>query len=1308
MQQQRRMHPRESVSERQAPASAVRLADAPSPAGRLLGNGRLCALLSVAGTGGSWLGSHALSRWRGDRVEDTDGWFVYLRDLDDGTFWSAGLRPVPDRVDRYQVGGGPGSMSILRETQGIESRLEAWVDTDAPAECRRLNLHNRSARLRWIEVTSYLEVVLHHPQADAAHPAFSGLFVETESVPARGMVLAHRRARDPRESHPCLAQSIGGTGALELETDRARFLGRGRDLAAPAALVDATPLPGATGAVLDPVFALRRRLSLGPGERATVELLLAAEERREQALAWLTELGDPAALERSHARADAEARRRHVRLGLDERQAAYFESLGVALRYGDPRLRPGLEALGHVSGGRDTLQGLGLEPGIPLVLIEPGASREVVHQMLTAHRLWRELGFTTCVALSASHRSEAPESAVGLHALPPDALGDGRLDWLRLIAQLVVGSEMPDLETRLSSGAAAIPPAPPPALESGDGAAGITPEEELRSFNGYGGFSEDGSEYVIRLPRSTPDGLRLPPRPWVNVLANPSFGTLVSETGAGFTWSDNSRELRLTPWSNDPVRDPHDEALYLRDETTGEFWSPLPGPAPGPGEYEMRHGFGYSRCRHRSGRLETDTHLWVPQDQPVKIVQVRISNHDHSSRRLSFFAYQRLVLGGLPEPSSRTVVTALDRDLGILLARQQASDDFGHGVAFAAAVTDGRVSIHLTADRETFLGRGGGPRAPLALRTGAPLEPRAGSGLDPCFALQLELEIGPGETRTCGFVLGRVPDTAAARALVGRLRAPGALEASLQETRGWWKSLLARARIETPVESLDRAFNGWVPYQALACRLWGRSAFYQSGGAFGFRDQLQDAGAFVVTEPKLARDQILLHAAHQFVEGDVLHWWHPPSGRGIRTRFVDDRLWLPQATVQYLEATGDDSLLDETVGFRWARALEPGEDEAFLLPEAAEPGSIYEHCCRALDGSLGVGAHGLPLFGSGDWNDGMNRVGRGGRGESVWMAFFLFSVLAGFVPLCEARGHRGRAARYREHQQRLRAAIESAAWDGEWYRRGYYDDGTPLGSRVNDECQIDALAQAWAVLSGAADSDRARRAMEAVDARLVSDRDRMVRLLAPPFDTGTHDPGYIKGYVRGVRENGGQYTHAALWVAQAMIELGWRDRAAQVLEMLSPGTHARNRGEVAVYQVEPYVVAADVYGEPPHVGRGGWTWYTGSAGWMFRVVLESLLGIRIERGRTLVVRPAIPDSWPGFRARLNPGRGEASYEIEVRNPKGRAGQVVEALIDGTVAPVREGAARIPLVRQGVHQVVVVLGSEARERHEIRPVPDTKG
>ncbi|UCE03059.1 MAG: glycosyl transferase, partial [Candidatus Latescibacterota bacterium] len=739
------------------------------------------------------------------------------------------------------------------------------------------------------------------------------------------------------------------------------------------------------------------------------------------------------------------------------------------------------------------------------------------------------------------------------------------------------------------------------------------------------GFAADGSEYVVRLRSDATGALTYPPRPWINVIANEGFGFLVSETGAGCTWSRNSREHRLTPWSNDPVLDPHGEALYVRDEESGAFWSLFAGPAPAAGDYEMRHGFGYSVCQHTSHELEQRTLLFVPLHTALKITTIRLTNRSARRRTLSLFAYRRLVLGATSADSARFVVTELDSESNAVLARNPLAGAFAGGVTFAA-VAPSDHAVHFTCDRTAFVGRNGTPAEPAALRGIAVLDGRAGAGLDPCIAQQVVLEVQAGETAELCLLFGEANSVEDVRSTVARYADVDVTESALEEVRGFWRRLLSQIRVTTPARALDILIQGWLPYQALSCRLWGRSASYQSGGAFGFRDQLQDAAAFVHVWPQLTRAQILLHAGQQFVEGDVLHWWHPPHGRGTRTRCVDDLVWLPWTVAFYVRRTGDWDVLQEKARFLCARRLEAGEDEAYLLPsDSGATADLYEHCCRALDRSLATGAHGLPLFGTGDWNDGMNRVGRQGRGESVWMGFFLYHVLGEFMPICEQREDRNRMRRYRAHRQSLLAALEAEAWDGEWYRRGYYDNGAPLGSKASGECRIDALAQAWAVLAKAASPERARQAMRAVERHLIQSQEGFIKLLAPPFETTTDDPGYIQGYPPGVRENGGQYTHAALWVVAAMAALRRRDRVAPLLEMLTPIRHARTPEQVAIYEVEPYVVAADVYGVPPHLGRGGWTWYTGSAGWMYQVALESLLGFAIEAGNLVRLLPCIPD-----------------------------------------------------------------------------------
>jgi len=1091
--------------------------------GHLLSNGRYRVLLTERGTGYSECAGQALTRWRGDGVEDPDGFFIYLKDLDSNELWSAGLRPARKVPDSAGASFQDGKATLTRADGGIETTLEVAVLPGRDAEARRLTLVNRTSLPRRIEVTSCLEAVLNERGADLAHPAFSKLFVQTEWCPEARALLARRRPRgaDEKPRWMCHWLASGPGAGLSFATDRAAFLGRGRTLAEPAALLARGPLAGTTGSVLDPVLALRCVLELAPGASASLTLGLGFALEREEAIA-LCEAETP------------------------------FPATG---------------------------------PIRPVRLPEPA-----------------------------------------LHVPRPFRPG-------------------------------------------------ALPEPETRLDNGLGGFSPDGREYVIHVRPGADGHPVLPPMPWSNVIANEGFGFITTERGISCSWAGNSRLHRLTPWHNDPIADPLSESLYVRDEDSREFWSPTPGPSGAGIAFTVRHGFGSTRWESSVDGLDQDVTVFASLDDPLKVLGVRLANNGPAKRRLTLFWHAHLVLGETPESTAGLVETV--REGHGLFAWNTAPGPFHGRVAFASVAGDGSLRA-VTTDRGSFLGRPGSPSEPAALTGALPLDGATGRMADPCFAFQLEVELEPFETRTCVIVSGEAADLAEARRLA-------ATRPSLAGVRAYWDRTLGTLQIETPEPALDLMVNGWLPYQNLACRMWGRTAYYQSGGAFGYRDQLQDSAGLLYLLPGLTRDQILLHAAHQFVEGDVLHWWHPPVEQGIRTRFSDDLLWLPLVTAHYLRTTGDWGILAETAPYLTARALRPGEDEAYLAPEdSGTRGDLYGHCCRALDLALSrTGVHDLPLMGTGDWNDGMNRVGREGRGESVWMAFFLYSILDAFAPVCERRGDGDRARRFRERMASLSAALEAAGWDGDWYRRAYFDDGTPLGSAQNPECRIDCLAQAWATLSGAVPKARSEQALAAMEAHLVDEEAGMIRLLTPAFDTFPNDPGYIMGYIPGVRENGGQYTHGALWAVKAVAASGRLDRAASLLAMLSPVSHGQR---AATYQTEPYVVAADVYGVAPHTGRGGWTWYTGSAGWMYRVAVEDVLGFGLEGGDTIRLRPTLPSAWDRARIRYRDPRTGGTYDILLE----RAGSVPEARLDGQALP-WSPEIRVPLAA-GDHTVVIRVGA----------------
>jgi N,N'-diacetylchitobiose phosphorylase len=1129
-----------------------------------LANDRYHLTISDDGTGSSHFGALAITRRVPDRTRETDAFVLYLRDLETGDYWSAGAEPVRREGDSYEVVASEGIVTLVREHDGIRTTLEVTLAENVPAEERRLTIENLSGRARRLEITTYAELVLNTPVADAAHPAFSKLFVQTEWDDACQALLAKRRLRAIDDEPLWVIHTLRthGSGTKpSYETDRMRFIGRGRTTARPQSLDAGAVLSGTTGAVLDPIFALRAEVTLAPGASTQMLALLGAGHSREEVVSI------------------------------------------IALR--------------------DALVGLATLPARA-----KGISRAVTSR-------------------------------------PADRYRPARAPKVTMIANA---------------------------------------SEPLRFFNGLGGFSSDGTEYVIRLD-ATPSGLRWPPMPWSNVIANENAGCIVTASGAVTSWTANSRENRLTPWFNDPVSDPYGEAIYLRDDGSGVFWSPLPGPTPAPGPYEVRHGFGYTSWKHSSHELEQSTTTWMPRHDPVKIVRLTLRSTSVHPRTITVMSYAHLVLGGLPWVTAPHVVTARDASTGAILATNPSRGEFSKRVAFATLVAPAGASatgeMSGTGDRTAFLGRTGSVSDPDALHSDAPLDGRVGAGLDPCAAFATTLTIPAGGSLEIAFLLGEAENEERARALVRAYGKFPAINHSLDEVRAFWQETLGGVQIETPSPALDLMVNGWLAYQNLACRVWGRSAYYQSGGAFGFRDQLQDSAALLYLDPSLTRAQIILHASHQFIEGDVMHWWHPPTSKGIRTRFSDDLLWLPYITAFYVASTGDNSVLDAMAPFVTGPQLEGEEDELFMMPaDSRTAGSVYEHCCRSIDRSLTAGAHGMPLMGSGDWNDGMNRVGREGKGESVWLGFFLFAILSEFISLTEARGDSERVARYQSYQEKLGESLNAAGWDGGWYRRAFYDDGTPLGTAAADECRIDAIAQAWSVLSCAAPADRAEIALDAMEQHLVSEQEKLIRLLTPAFDKTPHDPGYIKGYLPGVRENGGQYTHGVLWGVRALAEMGRTERATKLLEMLSPIMHGRTPEEVDVYRVEPYVIAADVYGVAPHAGRGGWTWYTGSAGWMYRVAVESLLGLTIAGGTRLELRPCVPESWPGFSVRMRLADKRTRYEIVLTRA---ASGVIETQVhvDGEALSdvVSNGAASIALVRDGgVHLVEVALANDLTPRY----------
>jgi len=1296
------------IGEREAATRVYTTADLPSPEVHLLSNGSYNVMVTSAGGGFSRWRHLALTRWREDPTRDAWGSFLYLQDIEDRHAWSCTHQPLRRKVDRYEVTFSQARAEFRTQHRQIESHIQISVSPEDNVELRRITLTNRSLKPRLLELTSFSEVALAEPRAEEAHPVFSNLFLQTEIVAEKAAVLVSRRSPGAQEPPPWMFQTLVVLGDTDgerpsFETDRARFLGRTRSVADPDALQTPGPLSNTDGSVLDPCLAMRRRIALGPGEAVTVDIIAGIGKTRQEALALVDRYHDRRLADRVFDLAWVQSQVLLHQLRATEDDARLFARLAGAILFANPRNRAAASLIARNRRGQTDLWRHGISGDLPIVLvrISTPAGAELARQLIQAHAYWNYKGLRIDLVLWADafsgYRKSLHDQIVGMVGAGPepnvldqhggvfvrstDQLSEDDRLLLQSVARVVLTDQAGTLAEQVArqgrSEAKAGPMRPTRRPDLPIPGEAVLPQHQLVHFNGLGGFTSDGREYVIRLmPGMTT------PAPWSNVLANETFGSVVTESGGGYTWFENAHTYRLTPWHNDPISDPCGEAYYLRDEETGQFWSPTPKPATGRTPYICRHGLGYTAFEHTEDGIYSEMMTYVAREAPVKLVAFTLRNLSNRDRRLSVTGYVEWVLGENRDQNAMHVVTRIDPPTEAILAASAYDPDAPNRVAFFHSSEADRC---VTADRTEFIGRNGSLASPAAMRRRR-LSDRVGAGLDPCAAIQSFITLPAREQRQVVFVLGAASSAEQAHDLIDRFAGTGGARQELEAVWEFWKHLLGGVYVETPDPSVDFLANHWLLYQTLVGRFWGRTGYYQSGGAFGFRDQLQDTMAMMHECPWLARQQLLRAAERQFREGDVQHWWHPPSGRGVRTRISDDLLWLPYAACRYVRATGDTGVLDETVPFLEGRELGPEEESYYDKPQVGgERSTLYDHCLRAIRRSLRFGLHGLPLMGSGDWNDGLNRVGKEGRGESVWLAFFLYDVLERFGELARGRNDTDTAHQCVEAAQTLKAALRSRAWDGRWYLRAYFDDGQALGAATSPECQIDSLPQSWAVLSGASDPRRARLAMDAVVERLVDEDLRLIRLFDPPFDEAPWDPGYIKGYVPGVRENGGQYTHAAVWVVAAFARLREAEMAWRLFHFINPIRHGDTPEHVAQYRVEPYVAAADVYTAKGHEGRGGWTWYTGSAGWMYRLLIEELLGLSLETD-VLTLTPLLPPDWKGYTIHYRFRSTLYHIHVEVTGPT--TWNVRQVVVDNVEQPDR----RIHLVDdQKGHEVRVEVG-----------------
>ncbi len=1231
---------------------SIRVINTPNtviPEIQLLSNGRYHVMITNAGGGYSKWKNMAVTRWREDISCDNYGSFCYIRDMETNLFWSAAYQPTLQQGENYEAVFSEGRAEFRRRDFLLETHTEIVVSPEDDIELRRIHITNRSRKKRIVEITGYAEVVLASPAADEAHPAFSNLFVQTEIVEERNAILCTRRPRSTDEKTPWMFHLMKVHDAeivnVSYETDRDKFIGRGNSLSKPTALQQSEPLSGTDGSVLDPIVSIQYRIVLEGNESISVDIISGMAETREMCNNLVDKYQ-----ERHLANRVLELTWTHSQVILRqinaiESDAHLYSLLAGSIIYSNQSLRADPSTILKNKKGQPELWRYSISGDLPIILvqIEDAENIGLVKQMIQAHLYWRLKGLSVDLVIwnedHGVYRQElhqqiqsliAPEMGNELKEKPggifirsADQITNEDRILFEAVAHIIIADKFGKLEDQINRRAktkTTIPYFSPtkfhPSIYTE-----VEPRKDLQFTNGIGGFTADGKEYVITTTPQTRT-----PVPWINVLANPHFGTIISESGQSYTWVDNAHEIRLTPWNNDPVTDLKGEAFYLKDEESGKFWSPAPLPCRGNSPYITRHGFGYSVFEHSEDGIYSEMTVFTDIEAPIKFIVIKLTNQSGRQRKLSATGYVEWVLGDLRAKYLKHTVTTLHEETGAILASNAYSSEFTNRVAFFDA--DG-TNKAITTDRTEFLGRNGAMSNPDGLNR-ARLSGKTGAGLDPCGVIQVAFELAEGEEREIIFRLGAGRSIEHAIELIKANEGVDTAFTALQKVYNYWENALGVIKIYTPDTALNMLTNGWLNYQTLASRIWARSGFYQSGGAFGFRDQLQDTLSLMHAQPSLVRSQILLCASRQFKEGDVQHWWHPPTGRGVRTTCSDDYLWLPFVTSAYIKSTGDTAILNEPVYFLEGRLLNVGEDSYYDLPlQSSTIADLYKHCMTAIEHALKFGVHGLPFMGSGDWNDGMDKVGEEGKGESIWLAFFLYNVLTAFEEVATLRNDEAFALKCKEEAEKLRINIRQEAWDGEWYRRAYFDDGTPLGSHENVECKIDSIAQSWSVISKAGDSERTVKAMESADKYLVRKEAGLIQLFDPPFDKSDLNPGYIKGYVPGVRENGGQYTHAAVWLVMAFAAMGNKKKTWELLQMINPLNRGNTAEKIAVYKSEPYVIAADVYAVKSHKGRGGWTWYTGSAGWMYQLITDYFIGLK-KVGNTLRFEPCIPEEWDNF------------------------------------------------------------------------------
>ncbi|MBC2579722.1 GH36-type glycosyl hydrolase domain-containing protein [Clostridium sp. DJ247] len=1271
------------------------------PECQLISNGAYSLMITNSGGGYAKKDDMMVYRWREDVTTDNTGMFFYIKNLNSNEYWSSTYEPCKYEGEEYEAIFSLDKVEFKRKDGNLRTNTEITVSNEDNAEVRTISITNNSDYTREIEITSYCEVTLAPYNADLVHPTFGNLFIKTEYLEELDCVIANRRPRAKGQKRPWIMQTVAveGTaiGKTQCETNRANFIGRGRTLSNPLAMDNDAQLKMTVGAVLDPIISMRVRVTIGKGETCRVAYTTAVADSKEEIIDIAKKYKDLGNVDRAFDLTWSATQLELSYLGIKSTQANMYQSMASKILFLNTSLKKRHEYITNLSKGQSALWTYGISGDVPIVLliIKEEHHVDLVRQLINAHEYWSTKGLKVDLVvvnlqensyiqslqdavrdlISSSHARDKQNKSGGIFLHNRATIVEEDINLLIAISRLVIYGDKGMLKSQIKD-----------EEENTESTIELLPVESkeysfvshkftlphLHYFNGIGGFDEASNSYIILLK-----DYENTPAPWINVISNGNFGFHVSENGVAYTWNKNSRENKLTTWSNDPVIDNEGESVYIRDEITGSIWSISPKPIRNKGEYFIEHGFGYSTFKHEEYGILGEMTMFADINESVKVCRIKLKNNTQLERKLSISYYAKLVLGVTHEQTAQYIFTGFNSEKEYIYARNPYSEHFGKLICYMKAL--GGDELSFTGDRKEFIGRGGSVEEPKSLKQ-IKLSNKVGAGYDPCIAENVKVTVAANGEKEITVLFGQEESFENIHKVIEKYSIENKAEEELNKCKAYWKKMLNTIHVETPDKSMDLILNGWLMYQVISCRFWARTAFYQSGGAYGFRDQLQDVMAVSYLNSNITREHIIYSASKQYLQGDVQHWWHPVVESGIRTRFSDDLLWLPYVTIDYIKNTGDYSILEEEAPYLEDEELKEGEDERYNISKVSDKkGTIYEHCIKAIEKSLKFGPHNIPLMGSGDWNDGMSTVGNQGKGESVWLGWFLYSILDKFIDICMKKQDKDTADKYKELKDFIKENLEHNAWDGGWYRRAYFDDGTPLGSLQNDECQIDSLSQSWSVISGAARESRRKEAMEALERNLIKDDKGIVLLLTPAFDKSTLEPGYIKGYVPGVRENGGQYTHASIWVILAMAKMGYNNKAWRTFHMINPINHSKSYLNSQVYKVEPYVMTADVYAVEPHTGRGGWSWYTGAAGWMYRTGIESILGLKFKGEKGFTVEPCVPDDWKSYNIYYT--REQCKYNINVVRGEGKGIWLDNNKLEDGV---------IPILKEGSHEVKVVI------------------